>query len=206
MNMSVSKRRLKCYIDRQLALATADTGSEVDLMKKSDAKERGLAIESVSEDERFVQLLGNTVATISGKVNVRFDTFSAGPQAPIEPNSPGPVLATAALESQPSNAEASAGLKATKSNHYRTFYIMPSLASNVLLGEDLLDSIDAFHAHLDSFVDFEGLKDGKQDLNSIKWLNALERKLMGKSTASSTWPPSHIQSQCPSASQNGQPN
>ena len=80
------------------------------------------------------------------------------------------------------------------SDHHRTLYVLPSLTSNVLLGEELLDSIDAFGTHFDSFIDFENLRGDISDVNSIKWLNSLERKFLNKEKANSTWPPSTLDS------------
>ena len=79
-----------------------------------------------------------------------------------------------------------------KSDHYRTFYVMPSLTANVLLGEELLDSIDAFGTHLDNFVDIRSATGDMSDMNCIKWLNNVERKLIQSSNSRPTWPPSFV--------------
>ena len=80
--MSVSRRRFPCYIDSRLVLATADTSSEVDLINESYALRRGFEIEPMSEEESYIQLPGQRVATITGKVKVKFDTLHDAPRAP----------------------------------------------------------------------------------------------------------------------------
>ena len=60
--------------------------------------------------------------------------------------------------------------------------------TNVLLGEKLLDSIDAFRTHVDSFVDVRSAKGDMSDMHCIKWLNSMERKLIRSSKSEPTWP------------------
>lgn len=193
MNMSVSRRRLPCYIDSCLVLATADTGSEVDLINESYALSRGFKIDPVSEEESYIQLPGQRVAKVTGKVKVKFDTLH---DAPPSPNSQKNVSSDDNAQSHLKVEQVIGHARPPSpiSDHYRTLYVLPSLTSNVLLGEELLDSIDAFGTHLDSFVDFENLGRGLPDVNSIKWLNSLERKFLNKSSANSTWPPSTLDS------------
>jgi hypothetical protein len=61
----------------------------------------------------------------------------------------------------------------------------------VLLGEEILDSIDAFGTHLDSFVDVRSAKGDISDMR-IKWLNSIERKLIRSSKSKLTWPPDFV--------------
>jgi len=49
MNMTLSRRRLPCYLDYILVYAIADTGSDLNLVKEGYAIERGFLIEKVSE-------------------------------------------------------------------------------------------------------------------------------------------------------------
>jgi hypothetical protein len=251
MNMTLSRRRLPCYLDFVLVYAVADTGSDLDLMKEDYAVERGFPIESVSWYERFVRLPGGVTAEITGKVKVRFDTVIASPsstpaeikdatRSPSVPTSVGATMiespnfpratddihvgyseptslsaATAVNPSLPKTTDdiyvrysepTSLSASTTddfhiphsepdivnESDHYRTFYVMPSLTANVLLGEELLDSIDAFGTHLDSFVDIKSATGDMSDMNCIKWLNNVERKLIRSSKSRPTWPPNFV--------------
>jgi hypothetical protein len=92
---------------------------------------------------------------------------------------------TPVLSSEPNSYDVNA-------NHCRTFYAMASLTTNVLLGEELLDSIDAFGTHLDSFVHVRSAKGDMSDMHCIKWLNSIERKLIRSSKSRPTWPPDFV--------------
>lgn len=207
MNMTLSRRRLPCFLDYTLVYAIADTGSDLNLVKEDYAIERGFLIEKVSENERFVRLPGDTTVEITGKVKVRFDTVVASPTNTSAVTTDAsndlsvPASVSAATTESPGSAKASDETPVLSSepnsydinaNHYCTFYVMVSLTTNVLLGEELLDSIDAFGTHLDSFVDVRSAKGDMSDMQCIKWLNSMERKLIRSPKLRLTWPPNFV--------------
>ena len=85
MQLNVSKRRLACYLQAQLVLACADTGSEGDFISREYATKRGFEIEPVADHERYIILATGKLAVLSGKVKVKFDTFERAepPEAQI---------------------------------------------------------------------------------------------------------------------------
>jgi hypothetical protein len=186
MNMSVSKRRFACYIDSTLALATADTGSDINLIKEKYAIERGFDILPVAEEEKYAQLPEDRVVMLTGKVKVRFDTLYSDQMVRIEPETSGETT-----------AKGSAGVSAIlaapsivgQGHSLSTFYVLPSLTSNIFLSGQFLDSIDAFDTHSTSFVDFKPPQREEEDLAVITWFDAFEKKLRGKSKKGNSWPP-----------------
>lgn len=70
------------------------------------------------------------------------------------------------------------------------FYVLPSLTNNVVLGEELLDSIDAFGRFRDCFFDIkEDVAINSPDMFSIKWMKDWEKRLLGRKNQTSNWPP-----------------
>jgi hypothetical protein len=55
--------------------------------------------------------------------------------------------------------------------------LLENLTSKILLGEELLDSIGAFEAHIDSFIDLPDFseEDSLGEFNLMKWANPAER-------------------------------
>jgi hypothetical protein len=190
MSMAIPKRRFACYINSTLVLANADTGSEINLIKEEYAIERGFAVLPVTEEEKYAQLPGDRLAIITGKTTTRLDTLHAAPPAgaSLEPSSEAGAHCWVEYTTMSS-------VNPQEPNRLTTFYILPSLPCNVLLSQQLLDSINAFTTHSNSFVDFTTKEREVEDLAHIKWLNALERKLMGKSITTATWPPASVRGQ-----------
>ena len=173
MLMPGSARFLPCFLDNHKVHAVADTGSDVCLVSRDYARRRGLYVEPVSENERYVDLPGGQREELSGKVRLKFDTLHATRPA----DESGPTLA------RPDSANASkfgneAIAATTDDAHHQTFYVLPALPYNVLLGEELLDSIDAFGSHLDSFVDSDQLNGSVPEMRAIKWSSRLDRLIL----------------------------
>jgi hypothetical protein len=194
MNMCVSKSRLACYIDSVLTLAIADTGSEVNLINEDYAIERDYAIEAVAEEEEYVVLPGDRVATITGKIKVKFDTLHASPitQGSSETSS----TTCTAQSAVPETRSVASSVDSKGSHDPITFYVMPALTiGNIVLSKQLLDSIDAFNTHRNSFVNFKRIGCGVDDLAFVRWLHLLDRKLRAKSDKIVTWPPASVRSE-----------
>ena len=64
------KRRLICITESQRILATADTGSEVDLVSSEYATKRKFRVRQVNAEESKVQFADGTVALLEGKVDL----------------------------------------------------------------------------------------------------------------------------------------
>jgi hypothetical protein len=194
MNICVSKSRFACYINSVLTLACADTGSEVNLINEDYAIERDYTIRAVAEEEKYVVLPCGQVATITGKISVKFDTLHASPIAGGSSETSGTTITTqsALLGTRP----VASSVDSEDSPELTTFYVMPSLTTgNILLSQQLLDSIDAFNTHRNSFVTFSQIGRGVDDLAPISWLDTLERKFWIKSDNIVTWPPASVSSE-----------
>lgn len=190
MSMAIPKRRFACYIDSTLVLANADTGSEINLIKEDYAIERGFTVIPVTKEEKYAQLPGDRLAIITGKTMARLDTLHAAPPASVSREPTSKVGAHCSMESSTMSS-----VNPQEPTRLTTFYILPSLLCNVLLSQQLLDSINAFTTHSNSFVEFTTTEREVEDLAHIKWLNALDRKLMGKLIKSATWPPASVRGQ-----------
>lgn len=64
------RRRLYCLADDKPEFATADTGSEIDLISSAYAKERGFHITEVDLETSVVQLADGSLSQLQGKVVV----------------------------------------------------------------------------------------------------------------------------------------
>jgi hypothetical protein len=61
---------------------------------------------------------------------------------------------------------------------YRTFYVVKDLTCDMLFGNSLLDEINAFDTYRNSFILQKD--DGLAQVNTIIWLNTLEKFLLGQ--------------------------
>jgi hypothetical protein len=193
MQLNMPKRRLACYLQAQLVLACADTGSEGDFISREYATKRGFEIEPVADHERYIILATGKLGVLTGKVRVKFDTFERAepPEAQIVEveDRMAPVDAEIAVGestygidgSRESPSDTSVPSKAVP-EHCRTFYVFDDLTCSVVLGEELLDSINVFQLHRRSFVDVPDMFEAHSslDFNTIKWANSLEKWILDK--------------------------
>jgi hypothetical protein len=180
MQLNVPKRRLACYLQAQLVLACADTGSEGDFISREYATKRGFEIEPVADHERYIILATGKLAVLSGKVKVKFDTFERAEPPEAQTVEVGDRMAPVD-ESSGSPLDTSVSSKAVP-EHCRTFYVFDHLTCDVVLGEELLDSINAFQLHRGSFVDVPDMFEAHSslDFNIIKWANRVEKWFLDK--------------------------
>jgi hypothetical protein len=173
---------LQCYLDSHLVLANADTGSEIDLISRTYATYRGFDIKPVGSNEEMVEFANGSVERLSGKTRLKFDTIPG--KTTVAKSSQ-----MAEVSSQPMETRHPAVTSETSSpDHYRTFYILDTLTCSVLLGESLLNSINAFTNHQYAFVDDpDGIVDDQ--INGIWWHRKKKNKPLsieqGKSMPSS---------------------
>jgi hypothetical protein len=200
MHINMPRRRLACYLDSRLVFACPDTGSEIDLVSQAYATKMGLCVEPVRDHEKYISLATGEIAVLSGKVKVRFDTYhpasadrptpKEGPHEQVDPARnvvDGPGSNSTASTAPASNVtdgprdSSAAGTNDSRPDHHRTFYILDGLVTDVLLGEELLYSIDAFESHEDSFTDLSNtdVSDPLLDMNIIKWLSNQEKVVVG---------------------------
>jgi hypothetical protein len=167
MLMPGSARFLPCFLDNHKVYAAADTGSDVCLISGEYARRRRLNVAPVQEHERYLELPGLHLAEVSGKVELKFDTLYAT-KSPNYSRS----ISVASTVGNKANAAVNDG------DHYQMFYVLPSLTCDVLLGEELLDSIDVFGCHLDTFVDCCLSDSNNCELKAIKWASRMDRWIL----------------------------
>jgi hypothetical protein len=147
MHLSRPKRRMRCYIDSDLVEANPDTGAEMELVSLDFIKRKGYAVDTPDAAHEVVQFVDGSTARTQGQVTIKFEAYGDAFQ-----------------EAVPSKAR------------YRTFYVLDGLTTDILLGEDLLYSINAFTEHASSFVDLDDFG-MPVELKGIVWLDRAEQRL-----------------------------
>jgi hypothetical protein len=174
MRLQPCKTYIRVYIDSLMAYAYADTGSEADLISSSYAARRGFKIHDVCLEERRIALADGRILNLDGKACVKF-------QLPPPPNKRQPELED---ESQKGDAGLVYGLRQLsidsdapkEPNKSRDFYVLDGLDCDVLLGQALLDAIDAFKSHQEAFVQMED-EEHKQTMCGIFKIGKLHQFL-----------------------------
>jgi hypothetical protein len=147
MHLSRPKRRMRCYIDSDLVEANPDTGAEMELVSPDFIKRKGYVVDAPDTAHEEVQFADGSIARTQGKITIEFEAYGDAFQ-----------------EAVPSKAR------------YRTLYVLDGLTTDILLGEDLLYSINAFTEHTSSFVDLDDFG-MPVELKGIVWLDRAERRL-----------------------------
>lgn len=141
------RQLVRCYVNGKLVHANPDTGSEVDLMSPSYARENALKIEALEEGEDRVQFADGSTAKLLGKTQVDLDIYDGRYRSPT-------------------------GYE----EHSRTFYLLDGLSTDVLLGDEALCDMHVFTEHEDSFVD-SGDYASSIELYLITWFDKRARQM-----------------------------
>lgn len=121
----------------------------MELVSPDFVRRKGCTIEAPDPEREEVQFVDGSIARTQGQVTMRFEAYG----------------------------DASEAAKPTKA-HYRKFYVLDGLTTDVLLGEGLLYGINAFTEHASSFVDLQNV-DRSVELKGIAWLDRAEQRLAG---------------------------
>jgi hypothetical protein len=198
LNMSLAGQGLRCYLDSALTITVADTGSDANLMRTDYAEQRKWQVEPVSVAERYVRLPGDRIVQLSGKVRVRFD--SAGGKSATCPHRAATLVSqNDRAISDPNGDSGSAQDSSSQGQSLSltlTFYLLDTLVVDVLLGQLLLDTIDAFNFHQDSFVNFDIPEVKAFNLLGIKWASKLDNKCRALCQSASSRPDEPRQGKC----------
>ena len=190
MNMSLAGQGMRCYLDSVLAVAIVDTGSDANLMKTDYAKQRKWDIKPVPVSKRYVLLPGDRIAQLSGSVRVRLDSVSKRSAASSSRATP-VIFADNRTITHPNAASVTAH---DSSSHGQstglvvTFYLLDKLIVDVLLGQLLLDTLDAFNTHTEDFVEFDVPEAKSSNLLGIKWASKLAGKYRNLCHSASSQP------------------
>jgi hypothetical protein len=176
---------MRVYINSFMTYAYADTGSEVDLISSQYAARRGFKIRDIALDERRIAFADGEIRSLRGKVRVKFEL-------PPRPETPQADLGDAGKDKAGLVEKARqlrVGLGGPKEpTQPMDFYVLDGLDCDVLLGQALLDAIDAFKLHQDTFVHLED-EEHKQRMYGIfkvgKLHDFLKRYGHGSATSSS---------------------
>jgi hypothetical protein len=173
--------RLPVYLDSKLITAFPDTGSEIDLISRACALLHRFDIQQLqSTDKSVVQFADGQIDTLSGKVRVKFDTFT-------EPVLPTRSMLSAKRDEQVPLVTPSSKRRKTSGttylgvassvppDHHKTFYVLDSLPYDVVLSQSLLHSIDAFNLHASGFTTVTS-EENKKEICTVFWYRGKEYK------------------------------
>lgn len=156
------KQRLLCSLDGEELQAIADSGSEVDLISKAYAQQRGFSIEP---KEMNVMFADGSIGQTCGMVRAQLYIGACGIEMGII--SPDPVSGGGFPSEQPPGSDAedastsNSTLELAKNGddngQYRNvlvveLHVLKDLVADVLIGEDSLESLNVFTQHLDDLT------------------------------------------------------
>ncbi|KAB5572029.1 hypothetical protein GE09DRAFT_1268445 [Coniochaeta sp. 2T2.1] len=143
------KQSLLCRLNNYVGCARPDTGSDLDLVSRTFANSRGFAIEPAFEQLEFADC---SIGYTSGLVR---GTFSVGDFSDVR----GFLPRGEAIDLE--------------------FYVLDSLNSDILLGQDTIDELGIFSSHVQSFIPSLPCL-GESDVNIIRHIGKLERSVSEK--------------------------
>lgn len=183
-------KRLTCSIDGEVLHAIPDSGSEVDLMSENYAQRRGLAIIPKCSRIMFADgSIGKTCGIVSARlcigsqdVNIA-EIWHTAEEVTDTPSSE--ALDGETNRPYPNQVAAGSGLaNMNLSNRkvYRKvllgqFHIMKDLRTDVLIGEESLESLDVFTDHLEDIVDTGTELIDMANFNRIVLLGSVEHAI-----------------------------
>jgi hypothetical protein len=173
--------RLPVYLDSKLITAFPDTGSEIDLISRACALLHRFDIQQLQvTDKSVVQFADGQIDTLSGKVRVKFDTFtepvlSTRSTLSTKRDEPAPLLTSSRKKRKTSGITYLDVASSAPPDHHRTFYILDSLPYDVILSQSLLHSIDAFNLHASCFTTVTP-EENKKEICTVFWYRGKEYK------------------------------
>lgn len=173
--------RLPVYLDSKLITAFPDTGSEIDLISRACALLHRFDIQKLQvTDKSVVQFADGQIDTLSGKVRVKFDTFtepvlSTRSTLSTKRDEPAPLLTPSRKKRKTSGTTYLDVASSAPPDHHRTFYVLDSLPYDVVLSQSLLHSIDAFNLHASGFTTVTP-EENKKEICTVFWYRGKEYK------------------------------
>lgn len=144
----------KIKLNGSVELCFADTGSDIDLVREDWATQRRLKLRPIEfGDSACVQLATGGQHPLHKKVILHIDTLQQRSLKleELETANASPLMNVGDIN-LPDSKGYSSVWKPKPSDQYRTFFVFKDLPFNVILGQRLLDSIDAYGTHGDAFV------------------------------------------------------
>lgn len=146
-SIGAPKRGLFCRLDAWVTHATADTGSDLDLVSPEFARERGFKVEPFFEELQFAD---GSKGTTSGVFEVSFAIGNVDLNEPFRPRE-----------------ETIMSLE---------FFVLDGLSSNVIVGEATLGELEVLDQRNDLFVPLPR-NHGQSDCNPIRLIGKKEGRL-----------------------------
>lgn len=191
------KKRLLCSLDGVEVQAIADSGSEVDLVSETYARKRGF---TTARKEMNIMFADGSIGQTRGVIHAQLCIGTSGIKLGII--SDDEALNGDFLPAQPADGGAKSGLtfsgasksveKADNSGRYCNvlkveFYVLKDLVSDVLIGEDSLESLNVFTQHLDDlkYSDSEILE--TPEVHRIVLLGPMEQRISRSKTRVNRW-------------------
>uniref|UniRef100_A0A0B7K9N9 Uncharacterized protein n=1 Tax=Bionectria ochroleuca TaxID=29856 RepID=A0A0B7K9N9_BIOOC len=116
------RRSLICRLNTYVSLATADTGSDIDLISADYARKRGFPIDEAFHD---VMLADGTVEQTCGSIR---SSFTVGLVDDVR------------------------GFMPKSQTIFVDFFVLSNLSSDVLIGQDTIEQLNIFANHSESFI------------------------------------------------------
>ena len=169
--LGISRRRFLCYLDSLRVQASADTGSDINIISPAYAVERGFHLEQLDEsDPEYVEFPGGSLMSLSGKILAKFNTI-AKPAGLASSFNPRVQTQRGAVDTSANNSKAS---RTTWQDDAQCFYVLWGLPVAVVLGQELLDSIAAFTHHQKAFIEIPE-QDGHPEIKTIQTVNRISK-------------------------------
>jgi hypothetical protein len=168
--LEASGLRLKVYLDSRLISATPDTGSEINLISTRCVKRHGFRLEPLHHGEnRYVEFADGQIGTLSGKIRAKFDCY----KDPVRSGTAADLQRSNNYDGNPRhrhnrNQNEESSSSDPDFDQYKTFYVLGTLADDLILSQSLLHSIDAWNLHASSFESVS-VASGRNALNTIFW-------------------------------------
>ncbi|KAK4945101.1 hypothetical protein LTR10_015526 [Elasticomyces elasticus] len=165
--ISMSGLRLKIFLDQVLIRALPDTGSEINLISRAFAMEHNISIIPIRQDEPHrVEFADGQVEDIFDKVVVTVqaahcsgqdqslrasDQSHTGGTLPAAREARNRLALNARYKHRDSTTTQMIKDHVDKEDSLRTFYVLDAPSHEVILGQSLLHSIDAWNLHQSAF-------------------------------------------------------
>ena len=133
-----------------MVLASADTGSDINIISPAYAIERRFNLQPLDEsDPAHVEFPGGSIMSLSGKITAQLNTMHLA----VPPSSSSDeAVETLENASDVSTANSKAAESRARSAK-QCFYLLWGLPIPLVLGQKLLDSVATFTNHYNNFVE-----------------------------------------------------
>jgi hypothetical protein len=165
------RRRMGCSLDGRFLVATADTGSDLNLMSQACAYREGFHVDTRREGRVSLQVADGTIIKTRGIVyvaNISLDWRMED----TSPNIDGFEVVPPDIDQPEPNSE----LEQMGQDTGEIFHVVAGLPSDIVLGGRFLDKTDAFNTCADLFYDHSTATKGYHELNILSFQGAIAHK------------------------------